>query len=236
MAEPQQVAWPWKRTRYEVETMLEAATIEVAGQATTHTDAYYINLFLALLNNNHEVIVRGTASWDWLQKNGFSYIVESMFPAYHRLLKERHGLSFVRRERRVQIARGFGPTHDDTHSERELTLAAIAYAMPEPLYMMRSMKDQWMRHGFAMIDPWPWSQEDDKRRKYDDGQPAPHHTLPTINVVKLLIKAAAFLIAEIDRMMRKLTPLERSQIEIWMNEREEQLDISAGDNAEDMGA
>jgi len=88
------------------------------------------------------------------------------------------GAMDVLAERRRQIeAEGWTPEHDDEHDGGELALAAACYATASP-------------DGFSDLVQWPWEEEawkpKDRRRN--------------------LIKAAALLLAEIERLDRDVDP------------------------------
>ncbi len=100
-------------------------------------------------------------------------------------------------ERSRQInAEGYSREHDDEHADGAIAMAAACYAAPHRIYIKRDYAD-----GVTFADPWPAGWRGDKR---------PHEG----NVVRsngshgeakrrdLLVKAAALIIAEIERMDR----------------------------------
>lgn len=98
----------------------------------------------------------------------------------------RHVIEEVAAERQRQIEEeGFDEDHDDAyHSRRELSLAAICYAAPEPVYTHQSTQ-----YAHSFVDPWPWDQAWDKRQKHDQR--------------RRLVIAAALLVADIERLDRE---------------------------------
>jgi len=90
-----------------------------------------------------------------------------------------HGAMAVIAERRRQIVKeGWTAEHDDQHTGFQLSLAAACYALRAP------------RPELSVVPPhdWPWDREWWK--------PGPDSR-------RMLVKAAALLIAEIDRLDRK---------------------------------
>ena len=90
-------------------------------------------------------------------------------------------------ERRRQVeAEGWSDKHDDVHTSGEIAGAAACYAMHDLSFTIPNIK---LGHTVAMLvkDLWPWAQSwwkpTDRRRN--------------------LVKAAALLIAEIERLDRK---------------------------------
>lgn len=83
------------------------------------------------------------------------------------------GVEMIANERARQVYReGWTPEHDDTHANGEMAWAAVCYAAPKPLEN----------------DPWPWSDEWDKRMKH--------------NRMRQLQIAGALIAAELDRLQR----------------------------------
>lgn len=80
----------------------------------------------------------------------------------------------LERERHV-TDEGWTPEHDREHGADVLALAAVCYAMPEPV------------RGANILDAWPWSPEFWK--------PTPDDR------VRELVKAGALIAAEIDRRL-----------------------------------
>ena len=100
-------------------------------------------------------------------------------------------------ERKRQIDQeGYDAAHDDRHEDGEIALAACCYAAPDLIYR----KDD-RANAFLMIDPWPWDHHFDKRR-YDGNVVMPNFRLSIDARRKLLVKAGALLVAEIERLDR----------------------------------
>lgn len=92
-------------------------------------------------------------------------------------------------ERRRQIdVEHWTPQHDDSHSHRELSLAAMAYCQVSTLHLDDTSS-------FASTPPsyWPW---------------APAWWKPK-NRRRNLVKAAALILAEIERLDRAAAPSQR---------------------------
>jgi hypothetical protein len=96
-------------------------------------------------------------------------------------------LADVVEERHEQIVRhGWNPAHDDTHKAGELARAAACYAIPEPsrVYATRVASG----HPARVPALWPW--------EVAGWKPTPGHRR------RELVKAAALLLAEIERIDR----------------------------------
>lgn len=105
------------------------------------------------------------------------------------------GLIAVERIRQRE-EEGFVPDHDDEHINDELVMAAVCYASPVQLYVMRKGSVS-MHFG----DPWPnsWAATWDKRPTNENGS----LKLPTPKQrIRMLVKAGALIAAEIDRLQR----------------------------------
>jgi len=87
------------------------------------------------------------------------------------------GLIAAERKRQAECE-GYLPEHDDEHSEDELALAAVCYAMPPAMRAVKSPPEEW----------WPWTNHAWK--------PCP------TDRVRELTKAGALIAAEIDRLIR----------------------------------
>jgi hypothetical protein len=108
------------------------------------------------------------------------------------------GTDLITAERERQITKeGWTPEHDAKHQDGSLALAAACYASPVPLRAEREVRNpqcncravgecfcgtvtQWK-------DPWPWSEEWDKREQHDR--------------LRRLTIAGALIAAEIDRLL-----------------------------------
>lgn len=99
------------------------------------------------------------------------------------------GHELIERERKRQVIdEAFVDAHDDVHTNDELVLAAVQYALPEDRRSYNLTGDH------VPID-WPW----------EDGafKPTPDDR------VRELVKAGALLAAEIDRLIRGGAPVNR---------------------------
>jgi len=95
------------------------------------------------------------------------------------------GITAVEKERYRQIVdEGWTSDHDDdVHIDDELVRAAIAYAASAANLTVKAA------YGKArLVDPWPWTQEYDKRKKHSP--------------LKKLVIAGALIVAEIERRIR----------------------------------
>lgn len=115
------------------------------------------------------------------------------------------GIELITNERIRQIkVEGWSAEHDKQHTEGELALVAICYAMPIRLYQFEKGLT-----GFHFIDPFPdWNRKWDKRYYYGENRTNPGNALPDPATytqeerIDLLIKAGALLAAEIDRLQK----------------------------------
>jgi len=83
-------------------------------------------------------------------------------------------------ERRRQVeSKGWTPEHDDHHDRGELADAAACYA--------GTLSSRWV----TAPEAWPWGEESWK---------------PTADRRRMLVKAGALILAEIERMDRQETP------------------------------
>lgn len=100
-------------------------------------------------------------------------------------------------ERRRQIAaEGWSPEHDDAHSRGEMAWAAACYAMPETRTFPETGdrgKFLGMKSFLAAMWPWDWSWWKPKGRRRD------------------LIRAAALIVAEIERLDRAAPPAQQQE-------------------------
>lgn len=110
------------------------------------------------------------------------------------------GVERIAKERERQVrAEGWTAGHDDNHVDGELAMAAACYATPELLYQMDGSGVNEIR----FVDPWPWSQDEDKRPHPGDGNfVGPNRDLPIAKRIRQLEKAGALIAAEIDRLLR----------------------------------
>lgn len=95
-------------------------------------------------------------------------------------------------ERGRQIAKGYDAAHDDRHDRSEIAWAAACYAVPDLLYRRDDRANS-----ISFIDPWPWHHADDARPYDGKG-------LRKLGKARrrLLVMAAAMLVAEIERIDR----------------------------------
>lgn len=102
------------------------------------------------------------------------------------------GVARIAAERRRQMAvEGFDPSHDDEHDEEAIAWAAVCYAAPDRVY-----RSEEYPQAFHFVDPWPWSDEWDKRVPRGLGVDMAAHR------IRCLEKAGALIAAEIDRLLR----------------------------------
>lgn len=108
-----------------------------------------------------------------------------------------NGCERITAERQRQMEIGWSASHDDSHAEGELAIAAACYAAasaasdaggdpcPVPsVYVFRDANGG---------DAWPWEEDADKRPRLDASVP---------DRVRALEKAGALIAAEIDRLLR----------------------------------
>jgi hypothetical protein len=94
-------------------------------------------------------------------------------------------LTDIAAERRRQVeAEGWTPEHDDQHKDYELSQAAAWYA---------ANAAGWNRRGYGALPYWPWDKEWCKPCKPKDRR-------------RDLVRAAALLVAEIERLDRAAPP------------------------------
>lgn len=103
------------------------------------------------------------------------------------------GANRIAAERSRQVSEeGWTATHDDSHDDAELALAAACYAARAanvPIYA-----ESRGRGYVRFYDPFPWDTQDDKR-------PSKRPTIA--ERLRLLEKAGALCAAEIDRLLRR---------------------------------
>src|SRR5258708_3013281 len=118
-----------------------------------------------------------------------------------------HALTLIGIERGRQVQDlGWDSEHDDNHLAGELAMAAACYAAGScgTGVFVAEMRSP---HSINIEDAWPWDQEDDKRARDLDGEIA----MPGNRAdergrigarIRLLVKAGAWICAEIDRLER----------------------------------
>ena len=107
------------------------------------------------------------------------------------------GIELISEDRARQInEEGWLPEHDAEHSEGELAMAACCYAAPTRIYIKKDVAN-----GYLLTDPWPWTEEWDKRQREHGGNVLanPDNQVKELRV-RNLVKAGALIAAEIDRI------------------------------------
>lgn len=90
------------------------------------------------------------------------------------------GIELIAQERTRQIeVEGWDSTHDASHADGELSIAAACYAVNKLPGL--SVAE------YGNMDAWPWHEEWDKRRKHDR--------------LRSLVVAGALIAAELDRLI-----------------------------------
>jgi len=116
------------------------------------------------------------------------------------------GIDLIAKERIRQIEEeAWTDYHDDDHLNDELAWAAVCYASPDFIF---KFDDQ----GYQ-VDPWPWSRIWDKRK--------------SDTRVQQLVKAGAFIAAEIDRIQRKTYYKKAVSILVFNTEQEKVLTVTS---------
>lgn len=96
-------------------------------------------------------------------------------------------LDDIRNERARQInLEGWTIEHDGEHKDGQLAFAAACYASPERIFVQRERAGRAYEPFAVFLDAWPWHDQwwKPKDRRYD------------------LVRAAALIVAEIERMDR----------------------------------
>ncbi len=115
-------------------------------------------------------------------------------------------LDEIGNERARQIGTlGWGPKHDDEHVDGSLALVAACYTTPAQLYIKRVKAN-----ALVFADPWPSSWADHYDKRYSIGErvknPGNYVADPSTYTAterrRLLIKAAALIVAEVERLDR----------------------------------
>jgi len=105
-------------------------------------------------------------------------------------------LDDIRNERARQVnLEGWTINHDDNHKPGELAMAAACYAAPERVFIARESVGRAYESFTLYQDAWPWADQwwKPKDRRYD------------------LVRAAALIVAEIERMDRATAAREQSR-------------------------
>lgn len=117
-----------------------------------------------------------------------------------------NGIALIAHERERQINQeGWTPEHDDEHDDGDLAMAAVCYAAIVPVFRFEDCRPPGNLH---FVDPWPWDETWDKRRRIDnygadnDGALIPIGQYTAEERIRNLVKAGALIAAEIDRLLR----------------------------------
>lgn len=111
----------------------------------------------------------------------------------------RTGAERIADERARQVEKeDWSAAHDDDHDGGELSLAALCYIAQAADAGDSICHDDGMG---SYADPWPWSEDDDKRAVGPGGCVAPSPR-DEEHRIRLLEKAGALIAAEIDRLIR----------------------------------
>lgn len=90
-------------------------------------------------------------------------------------------------ERRRQIAiEGWSPSHDDEHNDGQMAAAAACYASPRRVFKVEKIVGPTYEEFHSYVDLWPWS----------------HAWWKPKSRRRNLIRAAALIVAEIERLDR----------------------------------
>lgn len=119
------------------------------------------------------------------------------------------GTALIAAERiKQREEKGYDDWHDDEHDDHSLSLAAVCYAAPRPLFVVSTIGGP-----FSFVDPWPrsWLPRYDDRRFdmvdkpwFPDGfcYPIDAENYTHSDRIRNLVKAGALIAAEIDRLLR----------------------------------
>lgn len=97
---------------------------------------------------------------------------------------------------RQVTAEGYLHEHDDEHTDCSIAIAAACYAAPHRIYVKRDFAD-----GVSFVDPWPWHSNFDKR-PHEGNTVRSNCAHGEAKRRSLLVKAAALIVAEIERIDR----------------------------------
>lgn len=111
-------------------------------------------------------------------------------------------LEAVATERARQVADlEFNAAHDNDHTRGELAMAAACYATPARLYQLVVYAE-----GHSFVDPWPWHSSFDKR-PFNGNMLRDNSTVEPAERRRQLVKAAALILAELERLERAAPPI-----------------------------
>lgn len=102
--------------------------------------------------------------------------------------------ALIDEERAKQMRMGYTPAHDDNHERDEMIRAAFAFALMDPTAMLHRQ----VQEGLWRFDTvWPWEDPKPKRFTLED--------VLKENAAQIedTVKAAAMLVAEIERLQRE---------------------------------
>lgn len=109
-------------------------------------------------------------------------------------------INAIRKERIRQITHeGYEPDHDDEHRSGQLADAAACYAAGRPIFERVEAKRKNHPHMIRFSELWPWGDDEDKRLD----SPDPPRRRVNKGRIKELTKAAALIVAEIERLERR---------------------------------
>ena len=107
------------------------------------------------------------------------------------------GIDLIAERRRQQVEKGYTAVVDSHLPDGSLAMAAICYAMDEPLFMKTEQPG-----GVLYSDPWPFEPEFDRRVRCEGSVV---YDLPLQDRIDQLAKAGALIAAEIDNLQFKNT-------------------------------
>lgn len=115
-------------------------------------------------------------------------------------------IGLIAAERARQIAPlGYDAAHDAVHDDEAIAWAAACYAAPDRIYRAAPCGDG-IEQGrtIAYVDPFPWSH--DARSRVDGGPNRGPQPARGVARLRLLVKAGALIVAEIERLRRAAPP------------------------------
>lgn len=110
-------------------------------------------------------------------------------------------IELIAAERKLQIEKeGWSPEHDDGHTEGQLADAAACYAATTAIYIQSAYSVNGRGKSFVFADAWPFDVEWDKRPR--DGRMGDLKEPTEKQRLRMLVKAGALIVAEIERLQR----------------------------------